>query len=77
MPAACAAADCDAMAVTNTAVPNAPATCCTVPTTAEPCEYRSLGSEPRAMVNRGVNMKANDALIAMCAATTSHHGVLS
>ena len=52
-----AAADCIAKIVTNSAVPAAPATCCTVPTTADPWEYRCGGSEPSAMVNSGVNIE--------------------
>ena len=76
-PAACADADCDASTVTNTAVPTAPATCWTVPTIAEPCEYRLGGRDPRAMVNSGVNMNAKQALITMWQARMSHQGVVN
>ena len=48
-----------AITETISAAPAAPATCCTVPTIAEPCGYSGLGSEPIAVVIRGVNTKAS------------------
>src|SRR5699024_507246 len=48
-----------AITETISAAPAAPATCCTVPTIAEPCGYRSRGSAPSAVVISGVNTKAS------------------
>ena len=65
-----------AKTVTNRAVPAAPATCWIVPISADPCEYSRFGSAPSATVNSGVNVNANEALIAMWPTMTSHHGVV-
>lgn len=54
-PAPATAAPCAVITVTKSAVPAVPATCCTVPTSALPCEYRCGGSDPRDAVSTGVN----------------------
>ena len=56
--------------VTNSAVPAAPATCCTVLTVALPLEYNSAGSDPSAEVINGVRAQLIPALTITCAAIT-------
>ncbi len=60
------------MTATNIAVPAAPASCCTVPIDAEPCEYWSGSSDESADVNSGVNMNARPRLSVTCSARTNH-----
>jgi hypothetical protein len=48
--------------VMNNAVPAAPATCCTVPTIALPCDYSDAFTAPRPAVNSGVNSSASPML---------------
>ena len=43
----------------DSAVPAAPATCCSEPRMAEPWEYRWLGSDPRPAVKSGVKVIAS------------------
>ncbi len=63
--------------VTNSAVPAAPATCCSVVRIALPCEYRSPGSEPSESVINGVNIMASDVIITVWTITTSQIGETS
>ncbi len=62
----------DVMTATNIAVPAAPASCCTVPIDAEPCEYWCGSSDESADVNSGVNMNARPRLSVTCSARTNH-----
>ena len=59
------------------AVPAAPATCCTVPTIALPCEYRSGVRAASPDVKSGVNMSASAKDRLTCAMSTHQGGVCS
>ncbi len=62
--------------VTTSAVPNAAATCCNVPSIELPCEYRCGGSAPMPSVNTGVNVAARLTISSACSPSTCQYGIV-
>ena len=67
----------DDMTVTTSAVPMAPATCWSVPSSELPWEYRCGGSAPSPSVNTGVKTAARLTISSTWATRTSQVGVVS
>ena len=65
------------MTVMNSAVPAAPASCCTVPTIALPCEYSCGRSEPETGREQRGEQQGQPHAQRMCAASTHQSGCVS